>query len=156
MTVERLRAVLAEQGSELGALVPVNGPDSTRAEARVELEALSDTLLQLRRAGFERLEMITAVDRSDRFELIYLVASRPLTLQLTLRVEVPREEPVVPSAVAVWPAANWQEREVYDLFGIRFSGHPDLRRILLPEDWMGFPLRKDYVDERIVKRPDYI
>ncbi len=110
----------------------------------------------LRRVGFERLEMVTAVDTGDDFELVYRLESRSLSMSATVRVDVPRGEPKVPSAFELWPAADWQEREVYDLFGIRFSGHPDLKRILLPEDWMGFPLRKDYVDERVVRRPDYI
>ena len=73
-----------------------------------------------------------------------------------LKTKVRRDDPHLESLVRVWPAANWQEREVFDLFGIVFDGHPDLRRILLPEDWVGHPLRKDYEDDRIIRRPDYI
>jgi len=65
--------------------------------------------------------------------------------RVALKVLVPREDPRVPTVTHLWPAANWHEREAFDLFGIIFDGHPDLRRILLPDDWEGYPLRKDYV-----------
>ena len=69
---------------------------------------------------------------------------------------MPRENPATESLSDLWPAALWQEREVYDLFGIEFEVIPDLRRILLPDDWVGHPLRKDYEDDRMIRRPDYI
>jgi len=69
--------------------------------------------------------------------------SFPKNQRLRLKVQVDENEPVA-SVVSVWPTANWLEREVYDMFGIIFEGHPDLRRLLLPEEWQGFPLRKDY------------
>jgi NADH-quinone oxidoreductase subunit C len=89
----------------------------------------------------------TCVDRfpaEPRFELIYHLVSIPRREKVRLRVWVGGDDPVVDSLVPVWPGANWLEREIFDLFGIRFSGHPDLRRILLPEDWEGHPLRRDY------------
>jgi NADH-quinone oxidoreductase subunit C len=61
-----------------------------------------------------------------------------------LRVRLPGEDPVIESVVPIWPTANWHEREIFDLFGMRFEGHPDLRRMLMPDDWEGYPLRKDY------------
>ena len=89
----------------------------------------------------------TCVDRypaEPRFELNYHLVSIPRREKVRLRVWIGGSDPVVDSLVAVWPGANWLEREIFDLFGIRFSGHPDLRRILLPEDWEGHPLRRDY------------
>jgi len=71
-----------------------------------------------------------------------LSLSRRLTVRL--RVRLPGDDAVTESVVSVWPTANWHEREIFDLFGIRFEGHPNLRRMLLPEDWEGYPLRKDY------------
>jgi NADH-quinone oxidoreductase subunit C len=96
------------------------------------------------------LSSVTAVDwpeRIPRFDVVYHLLSIPhqCVLRLKVRVGQRREEhPAVPTVVGVWPSANWYEREVYDLFGITFAGHPDLRRILMPMDWTTYPLRKDY------------
>jgi NADH-quinone oxidoreductase subunit C len=96
---------------------------------------------------FSFLSDITPVDRypiEPRFEVNYHLLSIERRERLRLKVRVPGSEPVVPTVISVWPTANWHEREIFDLFGIRFQGHPDLRRILMPEDWEGYPLRKDY------------
>ena len=81
--------------------------------------------------------------RAPRFETIYNLLSLTQNLRITLKVRLPEENLKVPSVVGVWPTANWHERETYDFYGIEFVGHPDLTRILLPEDWIGWPLRKD-------------
>jgi len=89
----------------------------------------------------------TCVDRfpqEPRFELNYHLVSIPRREKIRLKVRLSGDDAVVDSLVPLWPGANWLEREIFDLFGIRFSGHPDLRRILLPEDWEGYPLRRDY------------
>jgi NADH-quinone oxidoreductase subunit C len=96
---------------------------------------------------FKFLSDLTTVDRfplEPRFELNYHLLSIERNLRLRLRVRLPGMEPVVASVTGVWPTANWHERENFDLFGIRFQGHPDLRRILMPDEWEGHPLRKDY------------
>src|SRR6266487_3426942 len=96
------------------------------------------------------LSSVTAVDwleRIPRYDVVYHLLSIPRRSELRLKVRVgqPREEhPAVPTVIGIWPAANWYEREVYDLFGLTFTGHPDLRRILMPDDWTTHPLRKDY------------
>jgi NADH-quinone oxidoreductase subunit C len=89
----------------------------------------------------------TCVDRfplEPRFAVIYHLVSIPRREKVRLKVRLSGNDPVVDSLVPVWPGANWLEREIFDLFGIRFTGHPDLRRILLPDDWEGHPLRRDY------------
>lgn len=99
---------------------------------------------------FRFLADLTAVDRfpsEPRFEVVYHLLSLDTTARLRLKVRVPGDAPIVDSLVTVWPAANAFEREVFDLFGVRFEGHPDLRRIVLPESWEGYPLRKDYPTE---------
>lgn len=97
--------------------------------------------------GFIRLSTVTAVDRypaEPRFEVIYELHSIDRKERVRLRCRVRGEDPVIDSVTSVWRSANWYEREVFDLFGIRFLNHPDLRRILMPDDWEGHPLRKDY------------
>ena len=96
---------------------------------------------------FNFLSDITCVDwypSEPRFEVIYHLLSIPKKERVRLKVRLNNESPVVESLTSVWPGANYFEREVFDLFGIRFTGHPYLRRILMPEDWEGYPLRKDY------------
>jgi NADH-quinone oxidoreductase subunit C len=96
---------------------------------------------------FNLLSDATCVDRfpiEPRFEMNYHLVSMRRRDRIRLRVRVSGSDPVVDSLIPVWPGANWLEREVFDLFGIRFTGHTDLRRILLPEDWEGHPLRRDY------------
>ena len=96
--------------------------------------------------GFDYLMSLSAVDLPDRFDVVYHLYSITHKHYVTLKVKADKKNPVVPSVTSVWKAADWQEREVYDMFGIRFEGHPDLRRILLEDSWEGFPLRKDYVE----------
>jgi len=96
---------------------------------------------------FSFLSDLSAVDRfpiEPRFELNYHLLSLERKERLRLRVRLPGAEPFVPSVTSIWPTANWHERETFDLFGIRFQGHPDLTRILMPDEWEGHPLRKDY------------
>jgi NADH-quinone oxidoreductase subunit C len=95
---------------------------------------------------FAFLSWIAGVDwlpADPRFEVVYGLLSLVHNTRLNLRVRLSEENPRVPSVVSVWPTADWHERETYDFYGIEFTGHPDLRRILLPEDWVGWPLRKD-------------
>ena len=96
---------------------------------------------------FNFLSDVTAVDwlpAEPRFQVTYHLLSHKLKDRVRLRVMLSGDEPVVESIISVWPAANFFEREVHDLMGIRFIGHPNLSRILMPEDWEGHPLRKDY------------
>ena len=82
-----------------------------------------------------------------RFEINYQFLSIERKERLRLRVKVGGKDPFVPSVTPLFPTANWHERESFDLFGIRFEGHPDLKRIVMPDDWQGYPLRKDYPTE---------
>jgi NADH-quinone oxidoreductase subunit C len=98
-------------------------------------------------AGYNFFEDVTAVDwfpSSPRFHLSYHIVSHTYKERIRLRVMVDGNEPAVESITSVWPAANFYEREVFDLFGIIFEGHPNLRRIMMPDEWQGHPLRKDY------------
>jgi NADH/F420H2 dehydrogenase subunit C len=94
--------------------------------------------------GFDLLSCISGVDMLDHLETVYHVRSITRNQLLQLKVRIDRERPEVDSVVSVWPTANWLERETYDMYGIRFAGHPDLRRMLLDDDFEGFPLLKDF------------
>lgn len=97
---------------------------------------------------FDCLSNLSGVDypKLQHIQVVYHLFSYPLRHWMVLKVNAPRDNPVVPTVSGVWRAADWQEREVFDLLGITFTGHPDLRRILMPEDWPGHPLRKDFVE----------
>lgn len=116
--------------------------------ARMEPGTIREACEFLKREHqFNRLAGVTAVDwypLEPRFEVVYFLHSIPRNLRLRLKCALPGTDPEIDSVTGVWRSANWYEREVFDLFGIRFRGHPNLKRILLPEDWEGHPLRKDY------------
>jgi NADH-quinone oxidoreductase subunit C len=114
-----------------------------RAQIREACALLRDD----KEVPFNYLSDVTCVDwhpSEPRFEVIYHLLSIPKKERVRLKVRLDGASPVVESITSVWPGANYFEREVFDLFGIRFTGHPYLRRILMPEDWEGYPLRKDY------------
>jgi NADH-quinone oxidoreductase subunit C len=97
--------------------------------------------------SFVRLSTVTGVDRypaEPRFEVVYHLHSIERNRRLRLKCRLAGADPAIESVTSVWRSANWYERETFDLFGIRFINHPDLRRIMMPEDWDGHPLRKDY------------
>lgn len=116
--------------------------------ARVPAEEWGSFAEAAKEAGFEVCADVTAVDwmreRPERYEVVASLVSMQHKVRLRMITSVGREEPTVASLTPIWPGAGYAEREVYDMFGIRFDGHPDLTRILMPDDWEGFPLRKDY------------
>jgi len=153
MSFEDIKLLLTDKfgpeviaGEETGGLQPALLIAPTR---------IADVCLELRdnpKTYFDFLSSLTGVDygtEASRFGVVYHLASIPYQTQLTLKVSVendrnPEELPTFPSITSVYRTADWHEREAYDLVGIFFEGHPDLRRILLPDDWEGYPLRKDY------------
>jgi NADH-quinone oxidoreductase subunit C len=154
MSIDELKQQLCEH-------YPVHCPhfseDFGDAVLLVPPDSIKRAAADLRSLGFDRLGMVTAVDSGDgRLILVYRLTSRALRAAIFLKTRFSANDPVTPTVTDLWPAALWQEREVYDMFGIVFEGHPDMRRILLPEDWVGHPLRKDYHDDRMVRRPDYV
>jgi NADH-quinone oxidoreductase subunit C len=121
--------------------------ETTVVVARKNLRSLAERCRDDQALQFNLLTDATCVDRfpmEPRYELNYQLVSIPLRQKVRIRVPLGGHDPVVDSMVPVWPGANWLEREIFDLFGIQFTGHPDLRRILLPDDWEGHPLRKDF------------
>jgi NADH-quinone oxidoreductase subunit C len=121
--------------------------DTTIVVPRKVLRSVAEQCRDTEELKFNLLTDATALDRypmEPRFELNYQLVSIPLKQKLRIRVKLSGDDPVVDSLVPVWKGANWLEREIFDMFGIRFTGHPDLRRILLPDDWEGYPLRKDF------------
>ena len=138
--VTRLRAKF---GAELLEAIE----DRKQAILTVDRGRLAEIALHLRNEEkFDMLADLTAVDwpkREKRFDVVLNLYSFPKNERLRVKVHAADAE-AVPSVVSVWPTANWQEREVFDMFGIIFSGHPNLKRILMPDEWQGYPLRKDY------------
>ena len=148
-------ALLDEVRARFGGAVLETHDHRGDHTAVVERVVLRDVLAFCRDAGalaFDVLMDLTAVDYSKfpgredgpRFEVVYHLYSLAHNHRLRVKVRVDEDDPVVPTAVSLWPIANWFEREVWDMFGLRFDGHPDLRRLLMYEEFVGHPLRKDY------------
>jgi NADH-quinone oxidoreductase subunit C len=147
--------ILHHLTSRFGAAVVETHEHRGDATVVVDRRVLEDVLRTCRdesALGFDVLMDLTAVDylkypgREDgpRFEVVYHLYAIAHNHRLRVKVRVDEDDAVVPTAVRLWPIANWFEREVWDMFGIRFAGHPDLRRLLMYEQFVGHPLRKDY------------
>ena len=131
---------------ELSA-VSVQEPDTVVAHLeRTRLKDVARRLKELPQLAYETLNWIAGVDLGAQLESVYHVYSWRTNTYLELHVTVPRAKAELDTVTDVWPAADWHEREAWDMMGIRYVGHPDLRRILLKDDFVGHPLRKDYVD----------
>ncbi len=127
---------LTDAKFDRGEMTLTIAPDQIRAAAAT-----------VQAAGYNFFEDLTAVDwypSSPRFQLSYHILSHTYKERLRLRVLLEEADPAVESITPLWPSADYYEREVFDLFGVRFEGHPNLRRIMMPDDWEGHPLRKDY------------
>lgn len=96
------------------------------------------------RLSMDHLELLGGVDYKDRIEVVYVLYSMKHRHRHILKCRLSREDPRLQSVESVWKVADWHERETYDMFGVAFEGHPNLRRILCPDDWEGYPLRRDY------------
>lgn len=126
--------------------------DETTSPTAIKISApdlvrVMDTLFRHENTYFDMLSCITGVDNGEQaatMEVVYNLYSIPFNHHLMVKVLLPREKPEIESVCHIWKTANWQEREIYDMYGIQFQNHPDLRRILMPADWEGYPLRKDY------------
>ncbi len=154
--MDALNLIAAVQALHPAAQARAQSDQPTLTVAADALVALATQLRDDPDLRFDLLETHTAVDwlEEDRFELLYLLTSVPHGHRLLLAVNIDRDAPVVPTVSQVWPIAEWLEREAYDMFGILYDGHPDLRRLFLEDDWVGFPLRKDYEDDFMLERPE--
>ncbi len=154
--MENIKAILTDKFGDsiletVDGLIPI-----LKIEPR-EIDNICQFLLKDERCYFDSLSCLVGIDNGPEkgtMEVVYNLYSIPYDKKITLKIEISRQltgEPLpkVPSVSGIWHSANWDEREVFDLLGIEFVGHPDLRRILMPSDWEGFPLRKDYQQQEL-------
>ncbi|PNJ96270.1 NAD(P)H-quinone oxidoreductase subunit J [Cylindrospermopsis raciborskii] len=148
---------LTENGFDHESLSPdVNGVEIIK----VAPDFLLPTAMALYAYGFNYLQFQGGIDLGPGqdlvsvYHLIKVSSDADKPAEVRLKVFLPRENPVVPSVYWIWRTADWQERESYDMFGIIYDGHPNLKRILMPEDWVGWPLRKDYISPDLYELQD--
>jgi len=145
MTPQEIAALLSEQFEDRvleSKTDEINPWSDVKSEAVLEVSQFlrSDSRLRM-----DHLELLGGVDYKENLEVVYVLFSMEHRHRYTIKCQLSKESPSLPSVESVWRVANWHEREAYDMFGIEFEGHSDLSRILCPDDWEGYPLRKDYV-----------
>ena len=147
------------RADEILAIIKTKFPDAKEETGTNDIVIPKESLLEIAAylkntpLAFDNLHCITAVDRKEKIELVYILYSIGEHHSITLKIYLTLEDLNVASLSEVWKSANWLEREVYDLFGVVFLNHPDLRRILNPYDWKGYPLRKDYSHPELIAKP---
>jgi NADH-quinone oxidoreductase subunit C len=144
MKAEEIAALLSDK---FGSKILESKPDALNPWSAVDPASVLEICQFLKsdeRLLLDHLELLGGVDYKDRIEVVYVVYSMTFKHRFTLKCRLPREAAKVQTVESVWSAANWHERETYDMLGVVFEGHSDLRRILCPDDWEGYPLRRDY------------
>jgi NADH-quinone oxidoreductase subunit C len=144
MKPEEIGALLAGKFGDRILETKVDGMNPWSVVDPAEILPVCRFLREEERLAMDHLECLAGVDYKDRIEVVYVAYSMKHRHRYALKCRLPRQEPHLASVESVWGVANWHEREAYDMVGVIFDGHSDFRRILLPDDWEGFPLRKDY------------
>jgi len=142
--VALIRALVADEAVEDAFINELNDDAPTLIINKAYWQAVAEMIKVHPIMEFHYLRNVSGVDYESYMEVVYHLVSMTSRRELTIKVKTDREGAIVPSVTPVWSTANWNEREIFDLLGIDFHGHPDLRRIMMPEDWAGHPLRKDY------------
>ncbi|WP_028593832.1 NADH-quinone oxidoreductase subunit C [Paenibacillus assamensis] len=142
--VEQLKHDIAEDVVDEAIINEVNGQLPTITVKKEHWLAVARWFQVEEEWSCDYLRNVAGVDQGDELEVVYHLISLQTRREIAVHVKTEREQSWIPSVTPLWPTANWNEREVYDLLGIDFPGHPDLRRIMMPDDWVGHPLRKDY------------
>lgn len=140
LTAKYAESVLAFEETVLQPFIQIK-PD--------KIDIIAQFLRDDEQMQFDFMSCLSGIDTGENLGVVYHLYSTVQKHKIVLRVEIPKEKPDVNSVAQIWRTADWHEREAYDMYGINFINHPDLSRILLPDDWEGFPLRKDY------KQPEY-
>lgn len=144
MTREELQAALSEQSDGISF---IEGGEWLNAEVEPEKwKTLASLLKSNAKLNFDYLFCLTCVDWSTHLTMVYHFTSTTFRHQLVIKVNLNRDQPEIDTVCDLWKTAEFHEREVFELFGVNFLNHPDLRKLILPDDWEGFPLRKDYDD----------
>ncbi|HLB24952.1 MAG TPA: NADH-quinone oxidoreductase subunit B/C/D [Nitrospirota bacterium] len=162
---EKIKGLWAEISSEFGPAITLDNTAGDMLTVKAPPEKIPEVLAYLKHSSpvrFQRLEDMTAIDESARrdrasfkdYTLVHTLFSYDVPAHVRIKSELEGESPTAPTVTGVWPSANWYEREVHDMFGIRFKGHPDMRRILMPDWWEGHPLRKSH-PYRATEMPPY-
>ena len=146
LTLDQILAIIKPLCQDAPVLDETSTPKAIKIAA-LDVPLVLDTVYRNPSTYFDMLSCITGVDNGAEaatMEVVYNLYSIPFNHHLMIKVILQREKPEVDSVSHIWKTANWHEREIFDMYGIHFKNHPDLRRILMPADWDGFPLRKDY------------
>jgi NADH-quinone oxidoreductase subunit C len=151
MKPQEIAALLTDK---FGARVLESQPEAMNPWSAIESAAVLEVCRFMRTEDsleMDHLELLGGVDYKERIEVVYILYSMKHHHRYTLKCRLPREASSISTVESVWAVANWHERETFDMFGVVFEGHSDLRRILCPDDWEGYPLRKDYKPPKIYR-----
>jgi len=155
MTSEEIKKIVTEKFPDKLKEAKILGFEPSFIVEKGTLLEVCRFVKESKELSFDLLSCMSGADYPDRFEMVYLLFSFSRKHKMSLKVQLPKDNPEVESATAVWKGADWYEREIAELLGIKFKNHPDLRPLLLPEDWNeGYPLRKDWTGKDFIKMPD--